>query len=585
MVRKKGEKAIREILKQRNPSLYTKLNEIWPEVQKDIYDQEVSKARSIDGFLHCIKVEENLNLLINDDVKAQMTDEQLFMLFAAACLRCHAANCLKKPDNGKLLKQEVYKKARDYNFSESLAHIISRITGFQTREDIEKLPSSITLETGIEVENIPLLAAILKLATVLPKIDLTVPQETAELETSEENEEFKLRFWQRYKAWEFSPENENCILYQFIPEREENYNFILTGMESERKKIMDITAILKANNYPNQILPTINEDKIIKKLMEQRAGKLDIGMNYYKKSEFDIFRGRNEEIKKLKALIQENPICLLTSECGRGKSSLINAGLLPSLRREGWRFAYVRPEPKRKILNQLIIQMLPEAVGKISSMKEFLHRITDKYFHTNIIIALDQFECLVDPTFSSEQPEEFIKELAVVNQFPYIRFLIAYRSDFEGKLRYFWNEIADDPRGLPTFPLGPLNKSDTAEALRFFFEANKINIADADVLQIIAEDLFKESKKITRGRGVFPPFIQMVAEALRNYVRDTKQSLTYKIYDQEMDRAYSIIGFYLKAMIRQVKQDTYIGRTVLYCLVNQMGEQEYRYLIAGKSYE
>jgi hypothetical protein len=568
MGRQKGKKGIRDILRERKSPLHKSVEQIWRKTQRDFYSEADGKG-AIPAFHLVIKVEENLNLLISDEEKSGMTDEQLFVLSAAACLYDTLKSNTSKAKEGKFSEEKVYAKAIDLGLSDMQARIIESIANPQSIGGVNKLPQSMDFDSGKVVEHIPFLTALFKLASVLPK------------EKSKQTEQSLIN------SWTFSEVDKNCISYLSLPEEEKDYDSIFTIIESSRREIQDIVKILKKNKYPYYIKPSFDESLLIESLCKKRAGKLDIGMNCYTISEFDIFKGRNKSITKLQTLIKENPICLLTGECGTGKSSLINAGILPYLRREGWRYVCVRPEHDKTMLNQLVEKMLPKKKRKISSMKEFLQHISEEYFQTNIIIALDQFECLVDPTLSSENAEEFIKNLSVIESYPFIRFLIAYRSDFEGKLRYLWNEIADDPRGLPNFPLSPLNKSETAEVLKIFFEENKVNVASDKVLEVIAEDLFAESQKITRAQGVFPPFIQMVAEALRNYVkmRDSQAILNIVEYDQEMGRAKAIISAYLKAMVRQVSEDTYIGRTVLYCLINLMGEREYRYLIAGKSYE
>jgi hypothetical protein len=568
MGRQKGKKGIRDILKERKSALHKPLEQIWRKAQREFYSGADEK-KATSAFHLIIKIEENLNLLISDNDKSNMTDEQLFVLSASACLYDTIKCDTSKAKQVELADEEIHDKAINFGLSDMQARIIQSIANYKSVEGFAKLPELMDFDSEKAVEHIPFLIALFKLASILPK------------------EKSKLTEQNLINGWTFSDVDDNCILFLSSPEEEKDFDAVFSIIESGRREIQDVIKILKNSNYPYYLKPDFDEIRFIENLYKKRAGKLDIGMNYYNISEFDIFKGRNKSIETLQTLIKENPICLLTGECGTGKSSLINAGILPYLRREGWRYVCVRPEHDKSMLNQLVEKMLPKKKKKISSMDEFLQHITEKYFQTNIIIALDQFECLVDPTFSSESAEDFIKSLAIVEKYPLIRFIIAYRSDFEGKLRYLWNEIADDPRGLPNYPLSPLNKSETAEVLKIFFEENKVNVASDEVLEVIAEDLFQESQKITRARGVFPPFIQMVAEALRNYVkmRDTQAILNIEEYDQEMGRAKAIISAYLKAMVRQVGEDTYIGRTVLYCLINLMGEREYRYLIAGKSYE
>lgn len=57
-----------------------------------------------------------------------------------------------------------------------------------------------------------------------------------------------------------------------------------------------------------------------------------IGFNSYTEYDSKIFRGRNEDAKNLIEIIDQSKLSLLYSESGIGKTSLINAALIPVLR-------------------------------------------------------------------------------------------------------------------------------------------------------------------------------------------------------------------------------------------------------------
>ena len=56
-----------------------------------------------------------------------------------------------------------------------------------------------------------------------------------------------------------------------------------------------------------------------------------IGFRPYKTSEKDIFFGKEKEVEKILSIIQKNKLVILTGPSGSGKSSLINAGVIPRL--------------------------------------------------------------------------------------------------------------------------------------------------------------------------------------------------------------------------------------------------------------
>ena len=57
-----------------------------------------------------------------------------------------------------------------------------------------------------------------------------------------------------------------------------------------------------------------------------------VGLRPYKISEKNIFYGRESEVESMLSTLQKNKFVLLTGPSGSGKSSLINAGLIPRLK-------------------------------------------------------------------------------------------------------------------------------------------------------------------------------------------------------------------------------------------------------------
>ena len=60
-------------------------------------------------------------------------------------------------------------------------------------------------------------------------------------------------------------------------------------------------------------------------------GKKLIGLRPYLKEENDYFYGRDREVERLLQILQKDKLVTLIGTSGSGKSSLINAGLIPRL--------------------------------------------------------------------------------------------------------------------------------------------------------------------------------------------------------------------------------------------------------------
>ncbi|MGH2566054.1 MAG: hypothetical protein ACRDE5_16165, partial [Ginsengibacter sp.] len=59
-----------------------------------------------------------------------------------------------------------------------------------------------------------------------------------------------------------------------------------------------------------------------------------IGLQSYTEAQADIFFGRDEEIDRLTRLVQSNTLTIVFGKSGTGKTSLLNAGVFPKLRKD-----------------------------------------------------------------------------------------------------------------------------------------------------------------------------------------------------------------------------------------------------------
>lgn len=69
------------------------------------------------------------------------------------------------------------------------------------------------------------------------------------------------------------------------------------------------------------------------------------GLEAFTEAHAELFHGRDEDIARLLDAVRRRPVVAVMGQSGTGKSSLVRAGLLPVLRREGARIAQLRPLP------------------------------------------------------------------------------------------------------------------------------------------------------------------------------------------------------------------------------------------------
>ena len=67
------------------------------------------------------------------------------------------------------------------------------------------------------------------------------------------------------------------------------------------------------------------------------------GLGAFTADDAAVFVGREDEVGRLREMVRRQPLVVVTGPSGVGKSSLVNAGLIPLLRDEGWAAGSFRP--------------------------------------------------------------------------------------------------------------------------------------------------------------------------------------------------------------------------------------------------
>src|ERR1700712_2165801 len=74
-------------------------------------------------------------------------------------------------------------------------------------------------------------------------------------------------------------------------------------------------------------MPTLTKEPL------QKDTSLFIGLQSYTEAQADIFYGRDEETDRLTSLVKANTLTIVFGKSGTGKTSLLNAGVFPRLRK------------------------------------------------------------------------------------------------------------------------------------------------------------------------------------------------------------------------------------------------------------
>ena len=209
-----------------------------------------------------------------------------------------------------------------------------------------------------------------------------------------------------------------------------------------------------------------------------------LGLDSFSEETRHYFHGREEEIGELARRVQRKTLTILFGQSGLGKTSILRAGIVPRLRREGYCPVYVRidyqpesPPPSQQI-KQAIFRATehagrwtqPGSAVPGESLWEFLHHRDDMLVDASgrtltPLLIFDQFEEIFtlgqDDDFGRRRAAEFVEDLAdlvenrapksleamleteetIVDRFDFnradYRILIALREDYLAHLESF----------------------------------------------------------------------------------------------------------------------------------------------------
>lgn len=144
------------------------------------------------------------------------------------------------------------------------------------------------------------------------------------------------------------------------------------------------------------------------------------GLLSYTQEDTKLFFGRQKVKEELLKKINNERLIAVVGSSGSGKSSLIKAGILPVLEKEGYKVFFDRPGNHPAII--------------LDKIESFLEKNSDK----RIIIYIDQFEELTTQCDDEKERDEFIKYIKdLVNtnrplpEHVELKVILSIRSDYE----------------------------------------------------------------------------------------------------------------------------------------------------------
>ncbi|MDZ4762920.1 MAG: TIR domain-containing protein [Chloroflexota bacterium] len=284
-----------------------------------------------------------------------------------------------------------------------------------------------------------------------------------------------------------------------------------------------------------------------------------VGPRPFSTTERDRFFGREREIDELTALVISNPMVLFYAQSGAGKSSLINAGLLPEMEKESFeslppvRVGLPASELPANVENIFVYNALsqwnsrptvhapapddppmpvfaPDALAGMSLMDYLASRprSTDEYeVPMPRVVIFDQFEEIFRayPERWKER-EPFFKQIrATLDADALLRVVFVMREDYIAELDPFAALLPDKLR--VRFRLELLRRNNALASVTKPLQNTSVRFG-TNVAEKLVDDLLAirvgDSGEIVVGEFVEPVYLQVVCENLWNEVR--RQGLT-----------------------------------------------------------
>jgi WD40 repeat protein/DNA-binding SARP family transcriptional activator len=258
------------------------------------------------------------------------------------------------------------------------------------------------------------------------------------------------------------------------------------------------------------------------------------GLAPFEAADAEFFFGRERLVDELVARLADAPLLAIVGPSGGGKSSLLRAGLLPALE---WESVVVRPGER-----------LP------AELVDFCESVPPG---ERLVLAVDQFEELFDPSVAEPERRAFIDALVDAAWDPERRalILIAVRADFFGRMAPYV-ELADLV-GPNHVLLGPMSAGELRRAIEGPAERTGLEV-EPELVDALVDDVAGEA-------GGLP----LLSTALLDLWRERKGRVLSLAAYERTGGVRGAVGRHAEAAFRSLgKEEQKVARRIMLRLVS-----------------
>ncbi|NES18387.1 MAG: tetratricopeptide repeat protein [Symploca sp. SIO3E6] len=258
------------------------------------------------------------------------------------------------------------------------------------------------------------------------------------------------------------------------------------------------------------------------------------GLFAFQEKQAEFFFGRSKFTNDLVQAVGKQPLVAVVGASGSGKSSLVLAGLLPRLRKEGnWLIESFRPEkqPFNQLAAALVHQLEPElgksdrinkAINLANTIRQHgftyvLSEILKEHPQKKLLLVVDQFEELY--TFCSEEECKCFIDvlLAGIKDSLGLKVVLTLRADFCGQA-YSYRPLVDALQSAD-LKLSSMNELELQEAIEKPAKLKEVQLEDK-----LTEKLLKDVKQEPGNL----PLLQFALTEL--WKKQRQRTLTHQAY-------------------------------------------------------
>jgi formylglycine-generating enzyme required for sulfatase activity/energy-coupling factor transporter ATP-binding protein EcfA2 len=285
----------------------------------------------------------------------------------------------------------------------------------------------------------------------------------------------------------------------------------------------------------------------------------------YEIADRDIFYGRDGVIEELAAQIGRHKVILINGASGSGKSSLVNAGLIPRVADSGYTFAefreYSDPLAQLQSYFDTADSLPPQSPAKAADIQGSLLQLIRGFGAFPIVIFLDQFERFF-VRVADDKRRAFIAAFCHCLQHSEAKdlcFVLVFCREFFGQLTSeFEEQIPAFLNEAYRINLLPLGQAEARQAVLRPLDNTALKIQyDEDFVDVVL--LAGLAEQTGGGTSIDPPHLQIVCNQLFEAARQRLQTrssvlINRALYD-ELGGAQNILNTYLDKVVEEVAQD------------------------------